>query len=129
VGHENSGEGDPSERFRPRPPPPHPTPPPPRKKPRVRGSNRAVELASNRVHARRQAGRGRSSGRALAGSEVTDSQGEGADGEQQLTRARLMSPFALREPKYSARPCLRREVTTVTTPAGVRVTRRARSSG
>jgi hypothetical protein len=38
--------------------------------------------------------------------------GEGAGGEQQLTRARLMSQFALREPKYSACPCLRREVRT-----------------
>jgi hypothetical protein len=112
VGRENCGEGDPTERFRPRPRPKHPTQPPQHKKPRLRRSNRAVELASNRVHARRQAGRGRSSGLAPSGSEVTYSRGEGAGGEQQLTRARLMSQFALREPKYSACPCLRREVRT-----------------
>ena len=55
VGHENSGEDDPSERFRPRLPPPGFRPRFRRKKPRLRRSNRAAELAINRVHARRQA--------------------------------------------------------------------------
>jgi hypothetical protein len=91
VGHENSGEGDPAERFRPRAHPTHSTPPPQRKKPRVRRSNRAAELASNRVHAQRKGGRGSASGSALAGSEVIDSRGGCAECEHHLTRARLMS--------------------------------------
>ena len=78
------------------PPPDATPPPPPRKKPRFRRSNRAVELASNRVHARRQARRRTSSGRALAGSEVTYSRGERGDCEQQLTRARLMRQLVSR---------------------------------
>lgn len=112
MGYENSGEGDPAERFRPRHHPTHSSQPPQHKKPRCRCSSRAAELASNRVHAQRQAGRDRASGLALARSEATGSRGESAEGEQHLTRAHQMSQFALRELKYSARPCLRREEST-----------------
>jgi hypothetical protein len=69
--YENSGEGNPSKQFRP--------PPPNARTPIAGRSNRAVELASNMVHAQRQAWRGRSSGRARAGSEVADSRGGGGD--------------------------------------------------
>ena len=73
-----SGEGDYSERFRPQSPPSHPTPPPTQETlvpDRPGRSNRAAELASNWVHARRQKQDAANFQGALAGSEVVYSLG------------------------------------------------------
>ena len=117
MGHENSGVGDPSdesERFQPRHPAPNPGHPPHAGTPGAAAQTGRQSWRATRCTHRpqRQAGRRISSGRALAGGEVTDSRGEGAEVEQYLTRARLVSQCAQREPKYSVRPCLRREGST-----------------
>jgi hypothetical protein len=104
VGHENSGEGDPAERLG--RDPNHPTP---RHPPNARNPGSSAQTgrqswrATGRTHGAKEGEADLQGARRKRGDRLA---GGGSKGEQRLTGARLMSQFALREPKYRARPYL-----------------------